>query len=334
MSHAGARPGRRKRLPLKVFSPVCRGRFMTTDEPGVTFATDELAAWVQRVLQRYGMFAVEAELLIARLFEAETRGRSQEGLRKLQEIVTAFEMGDIDPRARTLKGIDLPAFATLDGSTGVGQVGASRAMQLAIDKAQTAGIALVVVRNSQPCGDVRVIAELAARAGCVGFCSTNSGKAIFPGDEQGNWLSTHPQAWALPGTSSAGWVASRELSAAEFPFSERGTAGLWHGVISLALTAGLTSSRLPGVKKKSSPYGAGAEHCCLALNLATMQTEQNWESWTSATLPLAAPGWKPVEWSPLPETITLASTTHIDLQDAAKQSRNPLPAERTPAGDA
>lgn len=301
---------------------------MTSVDPPLFYATDEIKSWVLRVLQRFGMFAVDAELLVARLLEAEVRGRPRQGLRLLQEIVTAFDMGDIDPRARTLKGVDLPAFAVLDGSTGVGQVGASRAMLLAIEKSHTAGIAMVVVRNSQPCGDVRVFAELAAQADCIGFCSTNSGKGSLPGDEGGHWMSTHPQAWALPGSVTHGWVSARELSADDFASTQLGSGGLWHGIVSLALTAGLTGARLPAAKKKASPYGSGAEHCCLALHLDAVKIRDGWETWTSETLPRAAPAWQPVAWSTPPEALELSAETVADLQDAAKQSRIPLPESR------
>lgn len=294
---------------------------------GATLSTEALRTWMQRVLQRFGMFAVDADLVIARLLEAELRGSPSAGLRMLADIVSAFDMGDIDPRARTLTKLDLPAYALLDGSTGVGQVGASRAMQLAIDKAQTAGIALVVVQNSQPCGDPHVYAEMAAAAGCAGFCTTNSGKARWPADSDTKLFAGHPQAWALPAGTEAAWLTQQAITPDDLSQMGGPAAPLFQGIVSLALTAGLSGGRLPGAKKKASPFGAGAEHACLALHLSTLQADGHWNSWIDATLPQCGTVWTRVPRVTFPSEWTLDPEKLAVLQETAVNSRVTWPAE-------
>jgi hypothetical protein len=294
---------------------------MSLSEPSAdSLIPAELRAWLLRVLQKYGMFAVDAELVVSRLVEGERRGWPGAGLALLGELVTAFEMGDIDPRARTLKPLDLPAFAVMDGGTGVGQVTASRAMTLAIEKSRTTGLAAVVVRNTQPLGDPRVYAELAAREGCLGFCTTNAGKAWHAAGADAAWLSSHPQAWGWPGDAGTAWVAGRALSS-----EDAGPIAAWQGAISLALTAGLTGSRLPAAKKKASPYGAGAEHFCLAIHLPTVQAS-GWTGWTTETLPRASTVWESVSTSPPTTPLELSDDTRATLQEVATQTRIALPA--------
>lgn len=288
---------------------------MTTSN--LTFAVAELRGWLARVWQRFGMFAVDAECLTDRLLEAEHRGR--DGLAVAAELVSAFDLGDIDPRARLLTQLDLPAVTLLDGSTGVGQVGASRAMLAAIEKAHTAGIAVVSIRNSQPCGDVRTIAELASHAGCIGFITTNSGKAHWPATAEQPWLAAHPQAWSFPAGSGTAWTTTLELTAESPACDER-----W-GVIALALTAGLHAARLPAAKKKASPYGSGAEHTCVAVSLTALVPQADgWSNWIDACRSQVAT-FEMVDLTGTGESLTLSESTLSALREAAAQSRIPLP---------
>jgi hypothetical protein len=290
---------------------------MTTDSTPVS--RDALHAWMLKVLQRKGMFAADAELVASRLIEAEHRGRAEYGLVLLGEIVGAMDLGDIDPRARTLAVLDLPGTAILDGSTGAGQVGATQAMQAAIHKAQAAGVGLAIVKNSQPCGDVRLYAELAAQAGCIGFCTTNMGKAALPA---GNApvFGAHPQAWAVPAGDnvlvSLQFLHEREPDVSRYA-GER-------GLISLVLTAGLTGARTPSQKRKASPYGAGAEHCCLAIHGGALQAEATLPAVVTETWQLmqsAVGGWEAVAKSPLPDEIALSATGRTAIDEVAKAVR-------------
>jgi len=290
-----------------------------------TVSREALQAWMLKVLQRKGMFAADAELVAARLIEAEHRGRGEYGLALLADIVNAMDLGDIDPRARTLTVLDLPASAILDGSTGAGQVGATKAMQAAVLKAQTAGVGLVVVKNSQPCGDVRLYAELAAQSGCIGFCTTNTGKATLPAGEA-PVFGVHPQAWAVPAGDEV-LVSLQFLHEREPQVS--GYAGE-RGLLSLVLTAGLTGSRTPCLKKKASPYGAGAEHCCLAIHAEVLQAgdalpavvTETWQRMQSSV-----GGWEGVAKRPVPEQMALSPQGRTAVEDVAQSVRIPWTTE-------
>lgn len=287
----------------------------------LSVSTSALQNWMHKVLQRKGLFAVDADLLIARLWEAEARGRPAGGLAAFEEIVAAIDAGDIDPRARTLTVVDQGAVAVIDGSTGAGQVGASRGMLLAIQKAQALGLALVLVKNSQPCRDVAVIAEMAAAAGCLGWCTSNVGKATVPLDEGGPaWLGTHPQAWALPDQQKA-WVSYADCTDGGPTPS---LAGMVRGVVSLAMTAGLTGSRLPSSKKRASPFGAGAEHACLAVHSEVFGGGFRFGEELAAQEAALRPVWQAIPLTPLPEALSLSSATMTALHAVATQTRVPI----------
>lgn len=291
---------------------------MTEPSSGTDVSRTALQAWMLKVLQRKGMFAAEAEMVVQRLLEAECRGRHAAGVALFPELVSAIDLGDVDPRARTLTVLDLPASAILDGSTGAGQVGATRAMQLAIQKAQAAGIAMVLVKNSQPCGDVRGYAELAAQAGCLGFCTTNSGKATWPADSP--LLGMHPQAWALP--VGQGLLITQQISGEQQ--TNCSPDALLRGFVSLALTAGLAAARAPFQKKKLSPYGSGAEHFCLAINPTVLQAQESLSQMLQEAWRLLAPGasgWDYVIPAPWPERLPLSAAARDAIAEVAQASR-------------
>jgi hypothetical protein len=198
----------------------------------------------------------------------------------------------------------------------------TRAMQLAIQKSQAVGVGIVVVTNSQPCGDVATYAEFAAQSGCLGFCTTNSGKATRPVATDGPAIfADHRQAWAV----SAGdqlWVACEATGPDTEPaISPSGTI---RGLISLLLTAGLVGTRLPGAKRKASPYGAGAEHTCLAIHLPTWQAADNTRKLWADLQPLLGtegPGWQLIDVNHSPVEITLSNATWEAIQDVATQTK-------------
>ena len=187
-------------------------------------------------------------------------------------------------------------------------------MQLAVQKAQSAGIALVVVKNSQPLVDVTGIAALAANEGCLGFCAANWGKAdreTSPG-----WLSSQPQAWCVR-------VADRLWASSELT---SGTPAVAMGVLSLLLTAGLTDSKLPSGKKRASPFGAGTEYACLAIPPAAFSSG---DALTRIGDELAASdgaaGWTPLPSEPLPEMLSISDDVRQALIEAGQTARVPFP---------
>ena len=86
---------------------------------------------VIKLLQRKGMFVAEAEIVAERMIEADLQQRPGDGAGSLPEYLEAIDLGDIDPRARLITVSETPAIAVLDGSSGMGHVGTTRAMLMA-----------------------------------------------------------------------------------------------------------------------------------------------------------------------------------------------------------
>ena len=271
-----------------------------------------------RLLIKKGMFAAEAEIAIDRLFDAEVVGRHEHGLRALPALLAAMDAGDIDPRARVLTTTDFPAGALLDGGSGMGHVAVSRAVTLAVEKARDTGVAVVAVRNSQNCGESAVYTRLAASQGLLAILTSSSGQANTTAVHASPAiLGDHPVAIGVPTrdgrgwscsvtaatVSSAGLARSRDVGAplpeaaawtvdgqqtiaaaeAELLRPAGGLCGVGLGLMSSALTCGLTGARLPLHKRKRSTFCDGSEHVCVVLDPVRFGSrERLFDEWSAA----------------------------------------------------
>ena len=106
---------------------------------------------------------------------------------KIQEPVTQFEVVR-----------DTMATALVDGHHGMGMVISTRCMQMAIDKARTYGLGMVVVRNSTHYGIAGYYPLMACEAGMVGLTGTNARPSIAPTFGVENMLGTNPLVFGMP----------------------------------------------------------------------------------------------------------------------------------------
>lgn len=253
-------------------------------------ATSDSASyvWVERtalelvagkLLQRKGMFAAEAEIVVHRMIEADQSGRSQDGVGSLPDFLDAMDLGDIDPRARLITVTEAPAVAVLDGSTGMGHVAASRGMLMAIEKAKVGGIGNVVIRNSRPGGDLGTIATLAASQGLIGLVHISMDL-----DADGN---PHANiAWSVPAAPGL-----------KPPVSRSNRSGLGDSMAFLygALCSGLAGVDMPPRKRKPVWVANVVEYSVTAISPEKFGTAESLlEKWkTSEIVPVAQDTEKP-----------------------------------------
>ena len=86
-----------------------------------------------------------------------------------------------------------------DAGHGMGHIAATQAMELAIEKAMTFGIALVSVCNSNHYGAAGVYSNMARREGLIGVSTTGTTqRAVVPTFGKEPRFSTNPIAFAYP----------------------------------------------------------------------------------------------------------------------------------------
>ncbi len=252
------------------------------------------------ILVRKGMFEAEAEMVADRLVEADLRGIHSHGTRALPKYISAMDDGDIDPRAMDITLCETPAMAVIEASSGVGHVAATRATQLAIDKAKEVGTGTVVVKKGQHYGAAGVYALMMAQQGMIGFTTTSTGTAtVAPYGSREPGIANNAIGWGIPTSTGApfvldmavaeaswgkietrslyglpipaGWALDEDgkettdATAAKTLLPAAGARGFGLAFVCAALTSALVGRRTP-IHKVQNPFGPGSDHFFYAID--------------------------------------------------------------------
>ena len=265
----------------------------------ISVPVDVLKNLIVTVLIRKGMFEVEADIVAARMTEADLRGIHSHGSRTLEKYVAAIDAGDIDPRAMSITSCETPAIAVIEASGGMGHVAATRGMELAILKAREVGTGTVVIKKGQHYGAAGVYTLLAAKEGMIGFSTTSTGTATVAayGSTQPG-TANNALSWAIPTSGTPfvldtaiaesswgkiesmgmfglpilpGWALdaagneTTDANAAKTLLPMSGARGSALGFVASALTSALIGRRNP-IHKSPNPFGPGSDHFFQAID--------------------------------------------------------------------
>jgi LDH2 family malate/lactate/ureidoglycolate dehydrogenase len=167
-------------------------------ESTTTIPVAELEKFCRAVLEKCGLSETDARVAADVLVTTDTFGVFTHGVKALPGYVRRLRGGGL--KADALPRVDSqgPAWAIVDGQSAIGMVTSVFAMQQAIAKAKTAGMAYVGVRNSCHFGAAGYYALLAAKAGLFGMAMANDTPSmVVPGARQAV-LGTNPFAYAVP----------------------------------------------------------------------------------------------------------------------------------------
>ncbi len=161
--------------------------------------------FTQQVLARAGVPEGDASAAADVLLWASLRGVDTHGVRNLKRYyIDGLTDGTIEPRGEFRVVNETPLTAAVDGGAALGLSTAHRAMQLAIDKADRAGVGVVTVRNSHHLGAAGCYAHQAVDHDMIGACATGyffhtgQEKSVLPFGGLVPMLSTNPLALACP----------------------------------------------------------------------------------------------------------------------------------------
>ncbi len=171
-------------------------------ETNVVVAHERLRRIAARLLTAAGATAADAEIVADHLVDANLAGHDSHGVGMLPHYLRAIRGGVVDPRAHARIEDLGGAVLAVDGRRGFGQVVAREAIAAGIERARSAGVSLVALRNASHIGRVGAYGEQAAAAGLVSvhFANVVGHPALvapFRGSDAR--LSTNPICVAVPG---------------------------------------------------------------------------------------------------------------------------------------
>jgi LDH2 family malate/lactate/ureidoglycolate dehydrogenase len=172
---------------------------MPADPQGAHYQPDALRQFAEAAFQAVGVPGPDAAITVDNLIEANLRGVDTHGItRVLVPYLRRIQHGMMSPTTEIRVVRERPSTALLDGQNGIGQVIASHAMQLAIEKASVTGSAWVNVCHSNHFGAAAYYAEMAVRHDMVAVIATNGPAAVAPWGGRQPILATNPLAFAVP----------------------------------------------------------------------------------------------------------------------------------------
>ncbi|MHB1005813.1 MAG: Ldh family oxidoreductase [Chloroflexota bacterium] len=166
---------------------------------GILYSAESLRGFTLKAFQKVGVSPEDAELVTNSLIEANLRGVDTHGItRVLATYIKRIQAGVMSAKTELKVVRENASTAMIDCHNSIGQVGASRAMEMAIAKAKNTGIGFTAVTHSNHYGAAAHYAMMASDAGMIGFSSTNAPATVAPTGGRKAMLGTNPLACAIP----------------------------------------------------------------------------------------------------------------------------------------
>ncbi len=166
------------------------------------FDARHLRRFTESIFVACGAPVEEAVLISEHLIKANLMGYDSHGIIRISQYVKDVNRGVIIPGAPVTFQKQTDTTAIADCGWNFGQVGASRALQRAIDKARSHNISIIVTQRCNHAGRLGAYTQTAAEQGFVAlaFCNSPPGDGHFVapwGGREGR-LSTNPMSFAIP----------------------------------------------------------------------------------------------------------------------------------------
>lgn len=170
-----------------------------TSETDRRIAASALFEVTEAIFRACGMSEQDAWLLTDSLVHADLRGVHSHGVMRVPDYVGKMNGGGVDPRAVPSIISRKGGAILVDGNNNMGQIGASLAMDTAIEAALENGIALAALRGSNHCGALDWYTLRAAEQGMIGIVGSNALPTMAPVGGRDKIVGMNPISIAIPG---------------------------------------------------------------------------------------------------------------------------------------
>ena len=159
---------------------------------------DTLHRLCMDAFQKFGFTEAEADIIQDVLLTSDLYGIESHGMQRMVRYHKCIEKGMIDVHAKPEVVFETPISAVIDAHEAMGQLVGHQAMEMAIAKAKANGVGIVSVRNSNHYGIAGYYTKMAAEAGLIGICMTNTEAIMVPTFGRQAMLGTNPIAFSMP----------------------------------------------------------------------------------------------------------------------------------------
>jgi LDH2 family malate/lactate/ureidoglycolate dehydrogenase len=161
----------------------------------------KLTRFVTAAFEKLGVPPGDAAIAAQALVAADLRGVDTHGVIRFSPhawYVKWLSEGSMTARPKLRVISESATTALIDGDCGMGMVIGHRAMEMAIEKAKSAGVAMVGVRNSRHYGMSAYYGMLALPHDMIGIAMTNASRQVVPTFGRAAKYGTNPMCFAVP----------------------------------------------------------------------------------------------------------------------------------------
>jgi LDH2 family malate/lactate/ureidoglycolate dehydrogenase len=162
------------------------------------------------VLTQVGVGAAEAQTTADVLVTTDSWGVFTHGVKALRGYVRRLRGGGLLATARPEVVAEGPAWALVDGHSGLGMVTSAFAMRVAMGKARGSGVGYAGVRNSCHFGAAGYYAQLAIHDDMIGLAMANDVPSVTAPGARGAITGSNPLAYAVP--TGLGWPIMLDMA--------------------------------------------------------------------------------------------------------------------------
>ena len=166
---------------------------MTTRVP-----VQALDSFCIEALQKAGVSPAHAKIVADTLVTTDSWGVFTHGTKLLRDYIKRVRAGGLRTDVEPTVVAGGPSWSIIDGNSCLGHVTSKFAMEDAIQRAKTTGIAYAGVRNSCHFGAAGYYAWLAAKAGLIGIAMANDIPSVAAAGSRGCVTGSNPIAYAVP----------------------------------------------------------------------------------------------------------------------------------------
>jgi LDH2 family malate/lactate/ureidoglycolate dehydrogenase len=161
-------------------------------------SVEDLRVFCVAVLRAVGVGEEDAATTADVLVTTDTWGVSTHGAKLLTGYIRRIRASGLRADARPRIVAEGPAWARVDGGSGLGMVTSAFAMRAAIDRARACGIAYVGAFNSCHFGAAGYYAAMAAAEDMIGLAMANDTPSVTAPGARGRVTGSNPLACAVP----------------------------------------------------------------------------------------------------------------------------------------
>ena len=162
------------------------------------YKIDYLQQFTRKVFEKMGCSPEDAKMATDVFIAAELRGYSSHGMIRIKDYFQLWQAHRINVTPNVKIVHESPSTAVVDGDGAIGMIAATKSMQIAIEKAKTAGTGWVSTRGSNHYGFAGYYSMMALKHDMIGISLTIANPLVAPTFSVEPMLGTNPISVSVP----------------------------------------------------------------------------------------------------------------------------------------